>query len=157
MLRERLGIIHGDIKPENILVFEKGSTGHSIRLADFGYSSFFASKIKIIATHGWIAPEWHHRNFTTDVAGAKKMDIYSFGLVCRWLLFDEAQDSENRRFDSEDDPPLFSARRLTVTEFGPGDKRGHDVLELFEKTLAEDANVRISEVGEVLYLLLPDR
>ena len=83
--------------------------------------------------------------------------MYSFGLVCRWLLFDEAQDSENRRFDPEDESPLISARRMTATKFGSDDKRGNTLLRLFEKTLAEDATVRISEFGEILHLLSPDR
>lgn len=154
---ERSGIIHGDIKPENILVFDNGSAGHTIRLVDFGHSCFFASKISITGTQGWIAPEWHHRRFTTDVAGAKKMEMYSFGLVCRWLLFDEAQESEKRGIESEDESLLISAFRLTVTEVGSDDKRRHNLLRLFEKTLAEDATARSSEFGEICLLLSPER
>ena len=70
-LTSRSGIIHGDIKPDNLLVFETDSDGVNIRLADFGFSSLFAGKIAITGTHGWMAPEWHHRRFTTDVVGAK--------------------------------------------------------------------------------------
>ena len=85
------------------------------------------------------------------------MEMYSFGLLCRWLLFDEAQASENRSFDPIDESPLISARRLTMAKFGSNDKRGHNLLRLFEKTLAEGATVRSSEIGEILRLLSPDR
>lgn len=35
----------------------------------------------------WDAPEWHHREH--DFRALVKMDIYSFALLCLWLLFGE--------------------------------------------------------------------
>ena len=33
----------------------------------------------------WNAPEWHDRSFKPEQA--KRMDVYSFGLLCFWLIF----------------------------------------------------------------------
>jgi hypothetical protein len=33
----------------------------------------------------WSAPEWHHRGFR--IYAAKKTDVYSFGMLCLWVLF----------------------------------------------------------------------
>jgi hypothetical protein len=35
----------------------------------------------------WNAPEYNHRKFSN--AAAKKMDTYSFAMLCVWLLLDE--------------------------------------------------------------------
>ena len=82
-----IGIIHGDIKPENVLVTKgkgKDDGVFGVHVIDFGYSSF-ESLVKIPRSLPWEAPEWHPRSFGRETA--KKMDIYSFGLLCLWLLF----------------------------------------------------------------------
>jgi serine/threonine protein kinase len=82
-----IGIIHGDVKPENILVTKgngKDDGVFGVHVIDFGYSSF-ESLVKIPRSLPWEAPEWHSRSFNREAA--KKMDIYSFGLLCLWLLF----------------------------------------------------------------------
>ena len=81
--------MHGDVKPGNILVardIERDDM--SISLADFGFARFAASDdelVKVTRSEPWEAPEWSHREFT--LSDAKKMDMYSFGLVCLWLFF----------------------------------------------------------------------
>ena len=37
---------------------------------------------------GWTAPEWYHcrGGFTTTFSNAVKMDLYSYALLCVWLL-----------------------------------------------------------------------
>jgi hypothetical protein len=35
----------------------------------------------------WYAPEHHHRGFTFEAA--RRMDIYSFGMLCLWFIFAE--------------------------------------------------------------------
>ena len=153
---KRSGVIHGDIKPDNLLVFGTTSDGVNLRLADFGFSSLFASKITITGTRGWLAPEWHHRHFTTDVVGAKKMEMYTYGLLCHWLLFDAVQNSENLNYDPNVETPLSSARRLTSEEAGLDDQQRRQLLRLFEETLVEDRDVRSSEFGKIIEILLPD-
>jgi serine/threonine protein kinase len=86
---ESLGVVHGDIKPGNVLVsYEPEKNAMSIALADFGFSRFAATDedlIKVTRSEPWEAPEWNHREF--KLKDAKKLDIYSFGLLCVWLFF----------------------------------------------------------------------
>lgn len=59
-------------------------------VADFGYSTWLANeteRVKMPGSRPWVAPEWHHCGFTTDHVGAMKMDAYSFGALCLWILF----------------------------------------------------------------------
>ena len=80
-------IVHGDIKPQNVLIFDNEEGGYIARVADFGYSSQWASPndlVRMPRSRPWDAPEWHHRGFTP--AQAMKMDAYSFGMVVLWIL-----------------------------------------------------------------------
>jgi serine/threonine protein kinase len=93
-------IIHGDIKPHNILVFdyqdEEGNFfegEYYAKVADFGFSAWSRAGNDLVffpESRPWNAPEYHHRGFSIDQA--KRMDIYSFGLVCLWLLFGAKRD-----------------------------------------------------------------
>jgi serine/threonine protein kinase len=79
-------VIHGDIKPQNVLVF-KDATGTTVKVADFGYSTLAAGesgKVLLPKSRPWNAPEHHFGEF--DVFEAKKTDVYSFGLLCLWVL-----------------------------------------------------------------------
>lgn len=81
------GIIHGDINPGNVLIFEDGSRIVA-KVADFGYATCFQSHndlIRVSRKEPWNAPEYHDRFFKPEQA--KQMDVYSFGLLCFWLVF----------------------------------------------------------------------
>ncbi|CAG9998450.1 unnamed protein product [Clonostachys byssicola] len=84
------GIIHGDIKPHNVLVF-KSDTGFRPKVADFGYSvphlDSARSGLRLPKSRPWDAPEISsHPDFT--LAEALKVDLFSYGMLCLWLLFE---------------------------------------------------------------------
>ena len=66
----------------------KDSTGKTtIRVSDFGYSTLAADDTEMIflpKSRPWNAPEHHYMGF--DITAAKKMDVYSFGMLCLWIL-----------------------------------------------------------------------
>jgi serine/threonine protein kinase len=83
-------MIHGDIKPENVLIFKDDSGSFTARVTDFGYSTRFANEDDLISvprSWPWHAPE-HDRDRYKPMH-ARKMDVFSFGMLCLWVLFEE--------------------------------------------------------------------
>ena len=84
-----IDIVHGDIKPQNVLVFKDAVTKKiTVKVADFGYSTLTegeSGKVLLPKSRPWNAPEHHFGEF--EVQAAKKTDVYSFGMLCLWILF----------------------------------------------------------------------
>ena len=84
-----LGVIHGDIKPQNVLVFKDAITRKiTVKVTDFGYSTLTMGEsgtVLLPKSRPWNAPEHHFGEFTAHEA--KKTDVYSFGMLCLWVLF----------------------------------------------------------------------
>ena len=84
-----IGVIHGDIKPQNVLVFKDAITGKiTVKVADFGHSTLTmgeSGKVLLPKSRPWNVPEHHFGEFKAQEA--KKTDVYSFGMLCLWILF----------------------------------------------------------------------
>lgn len=84
-------MVHGDIKPENVLVFKDSADVYIARIADFGYSTRFTDEDELIAlphSWPWYAPE-HNERDKFKPAQARKTDIFSLGMLCLWVLFEK--------------------------------------------------------------------
>ncbi|XXH05373.1 Chitinase 2 [Hypoxylon texense] len=84
-------IVHGDIKPENVLIFQDESGRYQAKIIDFGYSGQYADSdhpLSLFGTELWNAPE--HKNHTRQwtFQEATRADLFSFGMLCLWLLFE---------------------------------------------------------------------
>ncbi|KAL2684497.1 hypothetical protein Neosp_005575 [[Neocosmospora] mangrovei] len=80
------GIVHGDIKADNVLIFPDGENKYRAKLSDFGYSMVMntaKSSLSLGGTRPWKAPE---AKTTVHVSGAKHTDIYSLALLI-WCTF----------------------------------------------------------------------
>jgi len=126
-------VIHGDIKPQNVLVFKDDTGKTTVKVADFGYSTLVAGENFVIGetpaagrksdgglaarvflpkSRPWNAPEHHFGEFTA--AEAKKADAYSFGMLCLWVLFGSVRIADNDTEYTFDPPtgPHSSLERL---------------------------------------------
>jgi hypothetical protein len=107
----------------------------------------------------WVAPEWHHR-LKTNAIGAMKMDAYSFGMLCMWLLFYNTPGDTKHRFYNDLDsgipkPVLASQNIKTVADLG--DQKSSYLYQLFERTLSSDPIDRTADFTQLLDLLAPHR
>jgi serine/threonine protein kinase len=157
-------IIHGDIKPRNILIFEDNEHRFIAKIADFGSSSTSESEedmCQLPRSDPWNAPEYNHRKIST--AAAKKMDTYSFAMLCVWFLLDGshgAGDAESAvkvlRQMKETNNFKDKACELiesSALEDAVADKLAH----LFRMTLVEDPFERTLGMQDLAELLNPDR
>ncbi|KAI2465957.1 ankyrin [Annulohypoxylon bovei var. microspora] len=85
------GIVHGDVKPENIIICSHEEKILVPKLADFGFAiveSTEAAEVMIGSTRTWRAPEV---SSPIPIAKLKLTDVYSFGLVA-WSLAIDGKD-----------------------------------------------------------------
>ncbi|MCJ1396800.1 hypothetical protein MMC18_009692 [Xylographa bjoerkii] len=156
-------IIHGDIKPENVVVTKDDNGLFRLQLIDFGYSCFGSAESDLIylpRSRPWTAPEHHWRGF--PIISAKLMDIYALGMVCAFLILGSMPiTSEDYvvRSEYEDDPTkhrnyvvdsiLGMLRELTT----PADVLSHSLVEFFHQTLSHDVSCRATELSSLLTML----
>ncbi|KAL8848094.1 MAG: hypothetical protein Q9221_006851 [Calogaya cf. arnoldii] len=82
----RVGLVHGDIKAENILVCSSPDRKYTAKISDFGFSIVAATENNQVwmgGTDPWRAPEIKLGSIQID--RAIKTDIYSFGLLA-WVI-----------------------------------------------------------------------
>ena len=148
-------IVHGDLKPQNVLIFDNEEGGYTARVADFGYSTQWALPNELIhmpRSRPWNAPEWHHRGFTP--AQAMKMDAYSFGMVVLWLLGYATLKDANFTFEADLHKATEAAnlaRRLSETIL---QATRLDLKQFFDATLSQNPMNRCSDfihLQELLY------
>lgn len=173
------GIVHGDIKPANVLVHHENNNTVSAKVADFGFSAMSSSNKLLFLPRSvpWNAPEWHRRGFSFDQA--LRQDIFSFGLLCLWLLLpagsdpdsEDTLDFDNRQprtrwlsFENIDNlealksaDELCLAATLMVKSLKGLDNDQTTKLEaLFNHTLSLDPSNRICNLHELFPLLHQD-
>ncbi|KAL2812568.1 hypothetical protein BDW59DRAFT_38882 [Aspergillus cavernicola] len=83
-------VIHGDVKPENILIFKgDDDAAFTAKVGDFGFSisgGHDSTSVSVPRSWPWYAPE-------CDVyprllyPQAIKTDVFSYGLLCLWFMF----------------------------------------------------------------------
>lgn len=128
----------------------------------------------------WNAPELHHRGF--ELPQAKKTDIYSFGMLCLWVLFKDdlpyaktlIETREKADLGSFDGGLTEADMVIALEKLKKQDKMGDLVGELvegcalcdeekvslkeaFRKILSHDPGERISDLREWLEYLKLDR
>jgi serine/threonine protein kinase len=149
-------VIHGDVKPSNILVY-RGTNGEVVpKIADFGHSSLGRTDdayVKLPFSPFFNAPDYHEHYF--HLRDAKKFDAYNFGLIVYWLLVGRKMGLEEVSFlrsipfchDS-----ILVADRVTA-ERDLRDDRKADLQTFFRATLPDRHQERSADWDYLLPLL----
>jgi len=160
-----IDIIHGDIKPQNVLVF-KDATGTTVKVTDFGYSTLAAAeagKVLLPKSRPWNAPEYHSGEF--KAFEAKKTDVYSFGMLCLWVLFGNRL-AEIPQTTAEGvtelisfDAPLRHGRPTLLERLKDEDKVEYIANQLMESMpdLNPEYRIRLKELFSVTLPLNPEK
>ena len=109
------GVLHGDVKPQNILVGEEAGSGdHRVKLVDFGLASQVdrSSRKGISGTLDFMAPEMKRMGGAPTVA----TDLYSLGATMASLLPPESTLTELARWLTADEPDQRPHRAMEVIE-----------------------------------------
>lgn len=96
----------------------------------------------------WAAPEWiigHEFAFSE----AQKMDAYSFGMLCVWLLFDVSLDYLETTSEPYKDKAAFAIDLVNSQIFLQAQQR-ENLRVLFSLTLRNDPNNRNQDFNLIL-------
>jgi hypothetical protein len=132
------------------LIFKENSDSYTARVTDFGYSTVFSSTgdIHMPITEPWNAPEWNSGRF--DLSAAMKMDAYSFGMLCLWVVFIEYFDSQSLLHVLKSGyQPLNLAHQLVRSSFGLAERHCIVLDQLFGLTLEEKPDDRSEDFVQI--------
>jgi serine/threonine protein kinase len=174
-------IIHGDIKPHNVLVFSRSqqligddcgdATNYVAKVADFGYSTCrgaaentsSSEQVSLPWSPPWNAPEVHRDNYILPFSEAKLSDVFSLGMLCLWLLFQNEDLSKSARgvqgeYDwlrelKKDGKMKSFARERIHGDRGLDISRKPAIEEFFELTLSAESCRRTRDLHYLLRLL----
>ena len=156
------GVIHGDVKPENILVFAQESGCFAAKVTDFGYSTLFATNTDLVRMPDsgiWTAPERHHRDVFPHEA--RKMDAYSFGMLCMWLLCYNTKFKSDSSFRKDVEESCEKGMSLICQLLdhseGLADEDRHGIHKLLSITLNQDPDERVSDFNKLIPCLSSHR
>jgi hypothetical protein len=145
-------------------------------VADFGYSTIVARQDQAIylpKTVPWQAPEHHHRGFFLQ--NAKRLDFYSLGQLCLWLLFEPQIRVQTKYSEIESGTSAEITAEMMMVEWLQQHIQGQDLIthatqmlhevsglvdvqrdslvQFFNATLAMDPKNRALDVNDLIPLL----
>jgi hypothetical protein len=131
------GIIHRDIKPQNIMLSDK-SASPKVKIVDFGLSKVIGSQEKAsdcLGTLNFSAPE-----VVNKVGYGNKVDIWSLGVLIYYLMFD------NLPFSDPDKQKMNVVTNITYKDYiiPNGSKITPELNDLLKGCLEKNYDKRFS-------------
>ncbi|MEP6859086.1 MAG: serine/threonine-protein kinase [Deltaproteobacteria bacterium] len=139
------GIVHLDLKSDNIFLVEREGTLDHVKVLDFGIARFLGNdldKAEVAGTPEFMAPE----QITSPAAVDERADVYALGVVLYEML------CARRPFDDENQRSLL---RRIVYEAPPALDRGvpEDLERLIGSMLAKEPSARPGSMKQVSLVL----
>jgi hypothetical protein len=165
------------------LIFRANTSAYAARVTDFAYSTRIANEDELVIvskSRPWNAPEHDRDEFTP--AQARKMDVFSFGMLCLWVMFEqylsgvtplpkEAHWAKKyfhgkgerdlsieilKDLKQEDKLVMFTGH-LLMAEKDLDDDKKHALERLLSASLIRDPNRRVAELKQPLSRLVPSQ
>jgi serine/threonine protein kinase len=141
----RAGIVHRDLKSDNVFLTDKDDALDHVKVLDFGVSRFLelddAQRNQVVGTPEFMAPE----QITDPASVDKRADVYALGVILYEML------TARRPFSVDDDPRLLMHH--IVTKAPPPLLRNevpHGLSSMIvDKLLAKDRDARYQTMGDV--------
>lgn len=142
-----LGLVHRDIKPQNLMIVDGGPLGPILKIVDFGLAKDTSSGERpltdhatILGTPSYMAPEQVGGNATIDA----RADIYGaaatfIALATGKTLYEDQGAAVIAA--------ILSGRRLPVASVAP--ELGAPLCATLERALASDRNLRHARIEEL--------
>ncbi|XP_060598519.1 serine/threonine-protein kinase/endoribonuclease IRE1-like [Ruditapes philippinarum] len=116
-------IVHGNLKPSNILLQKGAGGGQVFKLSDFGLYKMNTRKQEV--TLGWIPPEMYALLISQDFYPKESFDIFPLGLIFHFIVtnghyvFKTQEDIQSGNADFThvvSNRPLFNLLRLMLAQ-----------------------------------------
>jgi len=144
-----VGLVHRDIKPQNLMVVDGGPLGPVVKIVDFGLAKTtqaapgeqpLTHHAGMLGTPSYMAPEQIGGNATIDA----RADVYGaaatiLALATGKTLYDEHGDAVLSA--------ILSGQRRTVREVAP--ELAPDLCAVLERALAADRNMRHARIEDL--------
>ncbi|KAJ5160424.1 uncharacterized protein N7482_007428 [Penicillium canariense] len=140
------GIAHGDLKPDNVLIFDSGGRWCA-KLCDFGLSASenagqTSSSVEYRGTPGWRPPEYYRQGLKSlSFQGHQRCDVFVFGLIV-WSAF---QYSGRHPLPREGEPSwnisMIAAQQLAKQTAIPASEKSRIILTV-QGALVDDPEAR---------------
>jgi serine/threonine-protein kinase len=151
------GVLHRDLKADNVFVSRDASGGHRVKLLDFGLVKFVDDdrwgSAKALTTYGEIfgTPAYMSPEQCMGDKVDARTDVYSMGVLLFELVtgvwpFMEENKVNMLRAHLQKPPPMISEAR-------PGLKYDPRLDELVQRAMAKDPKARYADANEMLHVL----
>ncbi|KAL3461680.1 kinase-like domain-containing protein [Aspergillus heterothallicus] len=164
-------VIHGDVKPENVLIFKGDDGGFIPKVGDFGFSvwnGYDGTNVSVPQSWPWFAPETDEYPKLSYTQGIKT-DVFSYGLLCLWFLFElhfssTPTSAEKRRTEQHtltsslklldhlkrSGTLVLYATELIITENDLDADTKQILQSFFSKSLTSDPALRAADIHDLL-------
>jgi serine/threonine protein kinase len=169
-------ILHGDLKPANVVITNDAQGRPKAQLIDFGYSCFGSTDDDLVwlpFSPPWTAPEHEWKEYS--LSAGKRMDVHSLGMTVAYLIFQSrwqrisqrvggegAGSSTDGTEDAADASHLEPCKRMSVVDIIEVVVQGTDVdlsmippgiSKFLQLTLATEPLDRETDLGVLATLL----
>jgi len=141
------GIVHRDLKSDNVFLTDRDGAGDHVKVLDFGISRFIENedspekRAQVIGTPQFMAPE----QITHPESVDRRADVYALGVILYEML------AARRPFENDTDPDALF-QEIVAAKPPPFDVEGLPPgLEtmIFERFLAKNPDDRFSTMADV--------